>query len=235
MPNRPAGRSNPADAAGQKLVPILMIGKGQVYLPGPTGPVVAKTATGTPLDLLDLADRLAEKFKRVYVVDLDGLRDDKAQLDYLQELSRDLELWVDAGIRTGDQAIDILVAGATRAVLSTAYLRGHREVQRAWKLSQELAFEIEIRGGNVFAADHDWRGMDPTAIATSIRELGVSEVILSPREEPVDWRLTGALAAMGSLWVDGTFERSEEAQLSSSKASGAFFHLDAFLASPLGS
>jgi hypothetical protein len=229
MQGRAGGKAPKGETSGPQLVPILMIGKGRVFLPGPNGPVVARSEGGAPIDLLDVADRLAEKYTRVYVVDLDGLRDDKAQLDYLQELSRDLELWVDAGIRTGDQAIDILVAGATRAVLSTAYLRGRRELQRAWKLSQELAFEIELRDQRVAGSDEEWTGTDPAGVAAAVREIGVAEIILSPRERAVDWGLVATLAKDGSVWVDGTFEETETAQLASSRASGGFFHLHQFL------
>jgi hypothetical protein len=230
MSSRAAEAGAKGRGSGPTLVPILMIGKGHVFLPGEDGPIRAAYRDGKPLDLLDLADRLAEKFHRVYVVDLDGLRDDKAQLDYLQELSRDLELWVDGGIRTGDQAIDILVAGASRAVLSTAYLRGILELKRAWKLSPEIVFEIEMRGRQVSSKDSEWHGMTPGAVAEEVRAIGVNELVLSPREEPVDWPLVAALAGGGSVWVDGNFEASEEAQLASSRASGAFFHLHSFIA-----
>src|ERR1700689_1493867 len=136
-PGAPTG-----DASRPVLVPCLMISKGRIMLPGEGGPQPAEKTDGGSFDFFEVADRLMAEYERLYVVDLDGVDHDQPQLDYLQEIAQAGEIWVDAGVRTADQAIDVLVAGAQRAVLSTAFLRAERELRRAWRLSSDLVFEI---------------------------------------------------------------------------------------------
>ncbi len=212
------------------LVPCLLLRDGRVCLPGPDGPVAARTPAGEYFDPFDVVDRLSPDYRLLYVVDLDGIEKESAQLDYLQELSRDMPLWVDAGVRTADQAIDIIVAGARRAVLSSAYLRGPRELRRAWRLSTEYAFEIELSGPNVSAADAGWETRDPYEFLQAVRAVGVERFVLSPRGSDPDWALIRRLTPVGPTWVDGTFAPADSPQLAPAGAAGGIFHLDAVLA-----
>src|SRR5580658_3584069 len=101
-------------------VPCLIVQKGLVLQPGPDGPERIATASGGWLEAFDAFDRLVGNYRRIYVVDLEGVQKNEPQLDLWQELSREADLWIDGGVQLGDQAIDILVSGARRAVLSTA-------------------------------------------------------------------------------------------------------------------
>jgi hypothetical protein len=210
----------------------MMLRKGQVCLPGPEGPVVATDSAGVPLDPFDVVDRLTPKFRRLYLVDLDGIERGNAQLAYLQELSRDISLWVDAGVPTADAAIDILVAGAERAVLSTRYLQGPIEIQRAWKLSTDWAFEVEYSPAGGLVASMQWPSRDGGTIIDSVREVGIGDVILSPRETDPDWTTVKSIAAGGPTWVDGSFTPADLPRLRAAGAVGGIFHLNAFLATP---
>lgn len=165
----------------------------------------------------------------LYLVDLDGLEHGEPQLDYLQELSRDITLWVDGGVRTADQAIDILVTGARRAVLSSAYLQGPRQLKRAWRLSTELVFEMEFESGRLALGDAGWGSEDPTEVARIVREIGPDHVIISPRETDPDWELIARVSAGGPTWVDGSFHPRDLPRLSSSGARGGIFHIDELL------
>jgi Histidine biosynthesis protein len=207
-----------------ELIPILMIASGRVMTPGPDGPVAVLGPNDKPVDLFETADALIAEYRRLYVVDLDGIERSAPQLDYLQELARGGELWVDAGPRKGDDVADVLVAGATRAILSTARIRSALEVKRAYRLSPDLLLEIEIRSKLVHARANSWAGTMPAAVAKEIREVGVTDLVISPREEPVDWALVRDLSLGGPVWVDGTFEQTEGEALRSSGARGGFFH-----------
>ena len=222
MPSAPS-RSTPL------LMPCLMLSHGRVMLPGEGGPKLARGPDGSPLDVFDVSERLVGEFGRLYVVDLDGIDRDRPELDFLQELSRDAEVWVDAGVRTADQAIDVLVTGAHRAVLSTGTIASDRSVGRAWKLSTDIAVEIEVRDGSVAAAVEAWRGGTVEDVSRKIRDLGPAELILSFREEPVDWNAVRGVAAGGPVWVDGTFERRQSERLGSSGAAGGIFHVTELL------
>ncbi|MGD0250838.1 MAG: HisA/HisF-related TIM barrel protein [Thermoplasmata archaeon] len=215
--------------AGPALVPCVLLRGGAVCRPGPDGPVTVRTASGTTVDPFDIVDRLAPEYSMLYVVDLDGIERGDPQLDYLQELARDMTLWVDAGVRTADQAIDVLITGARRAVLSSAYLRGPRQLARAWRLSTELVFEIEVVGAALAPADTRWGTTDATELARVVRAAGPDHLIVSPRETEPDWALVRAIAAGGPTWVDGTFSPAEAPRLAESGASGGIFHIESLL------
>jgi hypothetical protein len=205
-----------------------MLQHGEVQLPSADGPVPARTPEGGKLDPFEVIDRLSAEYPLIYLVDLDGVERAEPQLDFLQELSRDATLWIDGGVRTADQAIDILVTGAQRAVLSSATLRGPRELRRAWRLSTELVFEVELDAHGVVAPG-DWGTTGPVDLVTSVREVGVDHVVVSPREIDPDWTLVRTIAAGGPTWVDGSFEASELPRLRDAGARGGIFHLDRML------
>jgi hypothetical protein len=211
-------------------MPCLMLRKGEVCVPGPEGPVAARAPGGRPFDLFDVVDRLAARYSIVYVVDLDGIERGDPQLDYLQEIAREVSLWVDGGVRTAEQAIDILITGARRAVLSSAYLRGLRQLKRAWRLSEELVVELEIDpSGHLVLADPAWGTTDPVEFATLVRAAGPNHLIVSPREADPDWNLVARIAAGGPTWVDGSFDPGDAAALPTAHAAGGIFHIDQIL------
>jgi phosphoribosylformimino-5-aminoimidazole carboxamide ribonucleotide (ProFAR) isomerase len=206
------------------LVPNLYLDSGHIVEPvsGQFEPV--RDETGKEVDPFEVADRLVAKYQRFCVVDLEGLRRNRAQLDYLQELSRSGELWVDAGVRAGDQVIDILVTGAQRTILSTAYLLGPKELRRAWRLSTEVLFAVEIEEGVVRPRGNEWDGKPVAEAVSNARAVGVVDVILRSRNSQTDWALVRQLAAPGPLWVDGGAESTLNSRLPSAGAVGGFFN-----------
>jgi len=233
MPSPPPPGSVPLPSTpsrGPSLIPCLLLRKGEVCLPGPEGPVRAHAEDGSPFDPFDVVDRLAEDYSMLYLVDLDGLEHGDPQLDYLQEISRDMTLWVDGGVRTAEQAIDILITGARRAVLSSAYLHGFRQLKRAWRLSTELVFEMEFDpAGQLVLADPSWETKEPRALARAVREVGIDHLVVSPRETDPDWNLVSELAADGPTWVDGSFQPQDLSRLTPARAAGGIFHIDSIL------
>jgi len=214
----------PSSASGPPLlVPNLYLDSGRIVEAesGRFEPVLDNA--GKAVDPFEAADRLALKFQRFCVVDLEGIRRNRAQLDYLQELSRSGELWVDAGVRTGDQIIDILVTGARRTILSTAYLLSPKELRRAWRLSTEVLFAVEIEGPIIRARGNDWDGHPASEAVETARAVGAIDVILRSRHRPIDWSLVQRLAPQGAIWVDGEAEPSLTTRLASAGAAGAFF------------
>ena len=202
-----------------------MLEGGRVMLPSLNGPTPARTPEGQLYDILDVSDQLADRFGRIYVRDLDGLVHDQPQLDYLQEIARGAEVWVDAGVRTGEQAIDIVVAGAFRTVISSRTLEHPAELEQAWKLTPEIAFEIEVESGRTVTRAKEWAGRSPGELADTARALGIVDVIYSPAAPPIDWSTVKALAASGPLWVAGAFETEQLPQLRDAGATGGIFHI----------
>ena len=232
---RQGDRTGDAESSprGQNLIPCMLLRQGQVCLPGQDGPVVARSPEGAAYDPFEVVDRLTREYALLYVVDLDGIERGEPQLDYLQELSRDITLWVDAGTRTADQAIDILITGARRAVLSSAYLRGPRQLKRAWRLSTELVFELEFDSGRLVLPTPEWGTEDPIQLAALVRATGPDHLVISPRETDPDWKLLAQVAAKGPTWIDGSFQARDLARAEAAGALGGIFHIDEILSSGL--
>lgn len=231
MPEPLRGSRGPVVVEGDErptAIPCLLLRRGRVCQPGDEGPQVALNAAGEPYDPFDVLDRLRRDYALVYMVDLDGIERQEPQLDYIQEFSRDVTLWVDGGVRTADQSIDILVAGARRAVVSSALLSGPRELRRAWRLSPELIFEIEMHQGSLRSRP-DWETADAVSLARQVREIGPDHLIVSPRDADPDWNLVRELAAGGPTWVNGTYRLADAGQLRPTGAVGGIFHIGSLL------
>ena len=229
------GRSGPtrsplaaSGSPNSSLIPCVLLRKGEICLPSADGPVAVRNEDGGRYDPFEVVDKLVADYPLVYLVDLDGIERAEPQLDFLQELARDAALWVDGGVRTADQAIDILITGAQRAVLSSAMLRGFKELRRSWRLSTEFVFEVELdhRG---LVAPGDWEVGTAVDLVRVVREVGVDHFVLSPREVDPDWELVRTVSAGGPTWVDGSFEADQLPQLRASGARGGIFHLDRML------
>lgn len=212
------------------LIPCLLLRRGNVCIPGSEGPVEMGGRAAPSLDLFEVVDRLAEASPRIYLVDLDGIEHGQPQLDYLQELSKTAELWVDGGVRRADQTIDVIVAGARRVTLSSAFLRGPSELRRAWALSQEILFEIELKGNRLGGIDSSWGARDPVDLARIVRSSGVIDVVLGFRDSDPDWALVREVSASGPTWVAGSFDRKDTARLVESGAAGGIYHIQQELA-----
>lgn len=183
-------------------------------------------AGGQFLDILDVADAVTPLYDGLYVTDLDGRRKGEPQLDYLQELARDADVWLDAGVRIADEAIDGLVTGARRVVLSTASLTSARELRRAWKMSTELVVELVVAAdGTVLAVEGEWGGRPPNEVAGAVRTLGIDTLLYTPRGHGPDWSLVRSLAAGGPVWVGGGYRPVEAASLAASGAAGAVYQI----------
>jgi len=60
----------------------------------------------------DISEKLDE-FKKIYVLDLDGIEKGKPNFDIYQKLSSSVDLWVDNGPRNIGDVVDTFMAGAT--------------------------------------------------------------------------------------------------------------------------
>lgn len=178
---------------------------------------------GEPLDLFTTTDGLRETFGRIYLIDLEGLQHGRPQLDYVSELARETELWVDGGAETADEVMDLLVAGAERAVVSTARLSSLRELGRAWKLTQQIVVEVRIREGRIQTTAGDWPAT-PEELSTELRKIGIPDVLLGFHEAPVDWSSVQRWSQGGPTWVIEGSEAPDRERLVSSGATGAIFY-----------
>lgn len=85
--------------------------------------------------------------KALYVIDADGIASNKPNLRLLKAASRKAELWVDAGPRYADDAMDLFVGGADRVTARWSKLRSEDELAELAELSEDAYLGVEYDGG----------------------------------------------------------------------------------------
>lgn len=147
-------------------------------------------------DAVDRVRELAAK-AMVCVLDLDGLRRNKADLDTLRKMAEKGNVWADAGSRFATDAMDVLVAGAERVTLRWAHLAGESELREAHEMSDALVLGLEFRGG-VFQANPLLRAGEEQVVALA-RELGVAIAVIDQDPKPggVDRNLASRFQSTG--------------------------------------
>jgi phosphoribosylformimino-5-aminoimidazole carboxamide ribonucleotide (ProFAR) isomerase len=201
---------------GPIVLPLIYLEKGRVVRPAKGGFAVERDSAGEPVDVFDITDDLFSRFHSLYLIDVDGILSNRPQLDYLQEISRGQEVWVEAGPRVADQVIDVLVAGATRAVLSTDTISSVQlEVKHTLALTDEVALAIPASSGNVESLDKSLNGRRVDEVFEQALSWGVGHFVLTPPAE--GWETMAELSKRGKVFVKGV--RPEE--MESLRASGA--------------
>ncbi|HWG91469.1 MAG TPA: HisA/HisF-related TIM barrel protein [Candidatus Thermoplasmatota archaeon] len=119
---------------------------------------------------------LAKRAEMAYVVDLQGLTRNKADLDIVREASRKAALWVDGGSRYATDVMDLFIAGAERVTVRWNTLHSYSELIEASDLSEEVYLGVEFQNGFVDnrrdpagSVDHLFR---------SVQQLGVGLVLI---------------------------------------------------------
>ncbi len=224
-PPRVAKRTEERWGSGVAAMPALLLHRDRVYRATASGPAPVMSGAGRPIEFYDIIDPLAAEHPRLFVVDLEAIDGRDPQLDLMQEVSREISLWVDAGVRTADQAIDVLVAGAERAVLSSARLNGPEELARAWSLSPNLAVEIELQDGTLTPVHPDWRAASAADLAQRVLTEAQVPLIVGFRAGGPDWPIVRSIASQAPTWVAGEVGPSHAPEIQAAGAIGGIYPL----------
>ncbi|GEM_PF-5830363 len=103
-------------------------------------------------EVVEPLDNALQEFGRVLVWDLGGIERNRPNLEILKRFEGE-SLWVDAGIRVADSVIDVLIAGAERAVVGTKTLRALEEFDEARELTENLVPLLDFVKGKLWAAE----------------------------------------------------------------------------------
>jgi phosphoribosylformimino-5-aminoimidazole carboxamide ribotide isomerase len=116
----------------------------------------------------------------LYLADLDAIAcAEPAWSTYAQLHAAGFRLWVDAGVRTGEQALALAHAGVNTVVAGLETVAGPAalaEMSRA--LGERLVFSLDLRAGAPLEGGRDWAGQDAWSIATQAVALGVRRVLV---------------------------------------------------------
>lgn len=182
MPAGP-GSDLSTDALRRALLPVLDL-RGGVVVRGVAGqraeyrPVVSRlTDSADPMHVAD-AFRREFGFDEFYVADLDAILEEEPQRDVLKSLARHGRLWVDAAVRDGQRASELLELGVERVVVGLETLPAPACLE--WIVDSvdpsRLAFSLDLKGGRLMATPA-WPNR-PIEIALTAIKAGVSSIIV---------------------------------------------------------
>lgn len=174
------------------LLPAVSLREGEVVVVRGNAYEAVEDADGKPFAIDEFVEVFLKDFKALIVFDIDGLDGKGAQFEAITSLDRAApDVWWDAGARDDVDVVNVITAGADRAVVSTRSFDGFRGLKRAVELSENVAFEIVEKGGRVVAASREFSGKRPGALAKGAHDQGVDEFVLidagRPLGAPVNW------------------------------------------------
>jgi uncharacterized protein related to proFAR isomerase len=176
----PSKRSS-GKAKEVRLIPALSIFEGRpVVFSRKKGYDGLEDDDGEPIPAKDFVQELVERFGDVvYLMDIDGIERNRPQYSLIKELSKEAELWVDAGTRAPDSLIDIFVAGAEKAVISTKTMEGLDDMVSALEVSEKVMLSIDIDKRGIVARNRDLASMYMRTIADIAMTEGIGEIVLA--------------------------------------------------------
>jgi hypothetical protein len=103
---------------------------------------------------------LTRRFGRVVLVDVNGVRANDADIEFLQHAARKRPIWADAGSRYASDTMDLFVAGADAVTMRWNTLQRAEELQEAAELCQPgtLFVALEFPHGAFLRNARDKRG-----------------------------------------------------------------------------
>ena len=148
--------------------------KGGGYEPLESQPEAARR------DADEIAEHLGDKHGALLAMDVDGI--ERAEVNYaaIQDLGDVAPLWVDAGIVTEEEAMDLIVAGADHVVVSSRTLEPARLkdglLARVVEIAENVVLGVHWEGG-VRASGGGIGWSEVTPLARAAREMGVMKTI----------------------------------------------------------
>lgn len=133
-------------------------------------------------DPRDVARALAETFDlaELYVADLDGILQQRPHHAlYAQLAASGVSAWVDPGLRTADDGVQLLAAGADVAVAGLESLASADVLRDLLQRlpAERVLFSLDLQAGRPLAGA-GWRGADPREIAAAAVAAGVQRLLV---------------------------------------------------------
>lgn len=162
---------------------------------------------------------------RVYVVDRQGVQRNKPDVELIQEVAGETEIWVDAGPRYAEDVMDLFIAGADHVVVRWHTLDRAAELGAATDMSDALSLGAEFQG-KTFLENPREDDVGLGTILDRIRRLDLGLVVvghpdqagkLSPRQQAHAVR-----GFDGRKWYMGAIDGDDRDRLGEEGFQGAF-------------
>jgi len=128
-------------------------------------------------EMRKLASKLSDSYKRLYLFDVDGASRNKPQLDIAQEICDEIPTMYEGGVRYSQNVIDVLIAGADKAVIGTATLASLNDLRGAFKLSENITLKVDYRDG-IMSFDPAIAGRAFLDLYRETAQIGVSDFVV---------------------------------------------------------
>lgn len=178
MNSEPNSITDNKESCNLETVPAVSLLYGQPVILKSKEYVTLKSKDGKEMDITDLIDELKGLYDKVLVTDLNGITRDRPQLEILKGICSKMSLWVDAGSRYGEGAIDILITEADKVVLATKTLRKLEELGNALELSENIILGIDYDDG-IVSPNKDIRDMTPLTLVKEAEDIGIDTFIFT--------------------------------------------------------
>jgi uncharacterized protein related to proFAR isomerase len=166
------------EAGGFETVPAVSVLYGQPVIMKDREYVTQKDKDGKEMVISDIIDELKGQYEKVLITDLNGITRDRPQLEILKGICSKMSLWVDAGSRYGEGAIDILITEADKVVLATKTLRKLEELGNALELSENIILGLDYDEG-IVSPNKDIRDMTPLTLVKEAEDIGIDTYIFT--------------------------------------------------------
>jgi len=151
---------------------LVVVGKDRDYEP-------IEDENGEPVDPVSFLEELVRRHGEiVYINDIDGMENNSPQYNFMKNLVGIAELWVDAGSRSGDALIDVIFAGARRAVLSTKSIGALDDIAEALEVSDSIILCIDYDKG-IIARNRELSKMTPRKVAEAAMSAGLEDIVFA--------------------------------------------------------
>lgn len=128
-------------------------------------------------ELVDFVERLSSEHEMLYVSDEDGVERNKPQLDLAREICDEIPTMYEAGVRFAPNVIDVIIAGAEKAVVGTATLADLDELRGAFKLSENIILKADYRDG-ILGSDPLIGGRAFLDLSRDVLDIGIDEMVV---------------------------------------------------------
>ncbi len=171
----------PECSRGFRLVPSLAVmGKVPVWVTdGKYKPIALD---GETLTAVSLAHALQKGFSTLHYIDIFGMTKGDVEWNMIQSIMDTGEVWGDVGAVDSDSIIDLIMAGATEAVVSTKMIGSLDEIASCFEMTENLIVQIDYDGG-VLAHDELMRRMTTPQLVEELVSLGVDRFIMNDMTE----------------------------------------------------
>ena len=171
----------PEWSRGFRLIPSLAVmGKVPVWVDeGRYRPIALEGETLTPASL---ARALQKGFSALHYIDIFGLTRGEVEWNMVQSIMDTGDVWGDVGAVDSNSIIDVIMAGATEAVISTKMISSLDEIASCFEMTENLIVQIDYDDG-LLARDERMKGMTAPGLVEELVSLGVERFIMNDMTE----------------------------------------------------